>query len=83
VSVSRDILLKLEAQRAYFASDERIKERVALWADATPLERLLELGDDSALERLAPDQLDRLLTLRNALPDDTVAILEALRRSNR
>jgi hypothetical protein len=31
---------KLEARRAYFASDERIRDRAALWVDATPTECL-------------------------------------------
>lgn len=77
------MLAKLEAQRAYFASDERIKERVALWADATPIERLRELGGDFSLDRLAPEQLDRLHELRSGLPIDTIEILERLRRSPR
>jgi len=32
----------LEAQRAYFASDDHIRREVAVWADITPEERLAE-----------------------------------------
>lgn len=39
-----EMLAKLEAQRAYFASDDHIRSEVAVWADATPAERLAELA---------------------------------------
>lgn len=74
----------LAAQRAYFASDERIKERVAMWANATPEERLRELrSDDFLLERIAPHVIERLHALRSGLPADTIEILERLRGASR
>jgi hypothetical protein len=61
-----DMLAKLEAQRAHFASDEHIRERAALWRDATPAECLgavAELCADAAamIDRLEPEQQDRVL----------------------
>jgi hypothetical protein len=70
------MLAVLEAQRAWFASDEHINERAKLWRDATPEECfeataelcteaaiLLSRLSDAELERaLAPDPIPRILS---------------------
>jgi hypothetical protein len=70
VDFTPEMLAKLEAQRAYFASDDRIRDRAALWIDATPEECLaavyesceeaaffLSRMDEATLERaLAPSR---------------------------
>lgn len=74
----------LERQVAYFRDDERLREEVALWRDATPAERLAELD---AMCRMAEHFLqqhdaatqERALR-RDPLPADTIAILEAMKR---
>jgi hypothetical protein len=76
----------LEAQRAHFASDDHIRREVAVWADATPQERLAELAAMSTasefyLQRLDDAVLGRMRALRD-LPPDTVAILEGIRRAS-
>ena len=78
-----EMLAKLEAQRAYFASDDYIREKVAPWRDSTPGERLAELADMCAagayfLARLEPDVLARV-TRPEQLPDDTIELLTRLR----
>lgn len=78
------MLAQIEAQRAYFASDDHIRERAAMWRDATPEERFaavieqcreaehfLALKDDGELARVLADE---------PLPDDTRTILENLQR---
>jgi hypothetical protein len=77
----------LEAQRAYFASDEHIRREVAIWADTTPEERLAELAEmcaagDFFLSQLDPAALERALA-REPLPDDSLEIFMALRRQQR
>lgn len=84
---SRDPLAQLEAQRAYFASDDHIRAEVAIWADSTPEERLHELDAMSAdnearLAQLDDATLERLHRLR-ALSPDAEAILASLRRMPR
>lgn len=75
---------QLEAQRAYFASDERIRDRAAIWRDKTA-EECLAAGVEEcelvarSLDAMQPDQRERLLAPR-PLPPDTIAILEALQR---
>lgn len=82
---SRDPLDQLEAQRAYFASDDHIREEVAIWADATPEERLRELDAMSAdneamLARIDDKALARMRELHRLTPD-AEAILVNLRRA--
>lgn len=72
----------IEAQRAYFASDERIKERAAIWRDATPEQCLVAVREscrDAAwlLARKSAEELERVLA-PEPIPEDTRAILEAL-----
>ncbi len=79
-----DQLALLEAQRAYFASDALIKERAAVWRDASPEECLAAVIDSCNeaayfLSLKSADELDRVLAVE-PLPADTIAILEALQR---
>lgn len=74
----------LERQRDYFASDERIKERAALWRDATPEECLAATIESCAeaayyLGLQTPEELERALA-PEPIPADTLAILEALQK---
>lgn len=78
---------KLEAQRAYFASDDRIRDRAALWLDATPaqcLAAVYECCEEAAffLSRLDPAALDRALA-QPLLPAETEALLTRLWNSQR
>jgi hypothetical protein len=82
-----EMLAVLEAQRAWFASDEHIKERAAIWRDATPqecLEATAELCAEAALflSRLSDAELDRALQ-PEPLPPGTIQLLEAIARSPR
>jgi hypothetical protein len=80
-----EMLAMLERQREHFASDERIKERAAVWRDATPQECLAALAESCA-------EAEHFLALYNAedleqtlepepLPRDTVDLLERLWQS--
>lgn len=69
----------LEAQRAYFASDERIRDRAALWLDATSAECLAatyEACEEAAffLARLDPERQAQALAAE-PLPPETEALL--------
>lgn len=82
-----DPLAQLEAQRAHFASDEHIREEVAMWADTTPEQRLealaaMSAANDAMLERVDDAALERMRRLRE-LPADVVAILESLAKARR
>lgn len=84
VAYSPEAMALLEAQRAYFASDEHIQERAAMWRDATPEECLEALEDccreaEYFLSLQSPEALERILAPQ-PLPTDTLAILEALQR---
>jgi hypothetical protein len=80
-----EMLALLEAQRAYFASDEHIRRELEPWRDASPEERLAAVSEMCAAADYFLSQLDSLTlerVLRPApLPDDTIEILMALRRS--
>ena len=78
------MIAMLEAQRAYFASDDHIRREVAVWADSTPEERLAEMAEmcaagDYFLSRLEPAALERALH-REPLPADSAEIFMAIRR---
>jgi hypothetical protein len=78
------MLALLEAQRAHLASDEHVRERAAVWRDATPEQHLAAVIEQCReaeyfLSLKDPAELERALTPL-PLPDDTVAILEALQR---
>jgi hypothetical protein len=84
VASTPEQLAMIEAQRAYFASDECVRERAALWRDATPEECLMATAEECAaavalLEVKDPVERDRALE-PPPIPADTVAILEALQR---
>jgi len=76
------MIAMIEAQRAYFASDDRIRDRAALWIDATPAECLAavyESCEEAAffLSRLDPAGLEQALTPL-PLPPDSQALLERI-----
>jgi hypothetical protein len=78
------MIAMLEAQRAYFTSDDHIRREVAVWADSTPEERLAEMAEmcaagDYFLSRLEPEALERALR-RDPLPADTEELFMAIRR---
>ena len=80
-----EMLALLEAQRAYFASDDHIRREVEVWRDASPEERLAAVAEmcaagDYFLSQLDSETLERVLR-PVPLPDDTIAILMALRES--
>ena len=80
-----EMLALLEAQRAYFASDDHIRREAEAWRDASPEERLAAVAEmcaagDYFLSQLDPDTLERVLR-PVPLPDDTIEILMALRQS--
>jgi hypothetical protein len=84
VAFTPDQLAVLEAQWAYFRSDEVIKDRAAVWRDASPedcLAAVIESCNEAAyfLSLKSPDELERVLA-PVPLPADTIAILEALQR---
>lgn len=79
-----EMLAKIEAQRAYFASDEHLKERAAVWRDATPEQCLAATIEqcreaEMLLAIKTPEERERVLTPQ-PLPSDVIAILEALQR---
>jgi hypothetical protein len=74
----------LEAQRAYFASDEHILERAARYREMSPEECLAEVIDCARagaqlLALKSPEELAAILE-PVPLPADTLAILENLQR---
>lgn len=84
-SYTPEQLAILEAQVAYFASDEHVRAEVDVWRDATPQERLAELQRmcehaDHFLAQLSPDELDRALA-PDPLPPESAALLAALRQA--
>jgi hypothetical protein len=87
VAFSPAQLARLEAQRAYFASDDRLRERAALWRDKSPEECLAAVIEQCReaeyfLSLKSPEELERVLA-PEPLPPDTIAILESLQRSKR
>lgn len=85
VAYTPEMLAKLEAQRAHFASDDHIRREVEVWRDATPEERLAAAAEmcaagDAFLARQDPETLERLIR-PEPLPADTIELLAALRTS--
>lgn len=79
------MLAMIDAQREYFASDDHLRREAAPWRDASPEERLAAVAEmcaagDYFLSQLDPETLERVLR-PVPLPDDTIAILMALRQS--
>jgi hypothetical protein len=75
-------LAMLERQRAYFASDDLIRERAAPWIGASPEERWIEVKGmcewaETCLENLPADAGERARN-REPLPASTIALLESL-----
>src|SRR5688572_22327206 len=82
-----DAAALLERQRAYFASDERLRERAALWRDASRDECLIAVEESCReaaefLARLDPVMLERALE-PPPIPDDTRRLLEHLWQTRR
>jgi hypothetical protein len=82
-----EMLAMLERQREYFSSADHIRREVEVWQDCTPEERLAELAamcaaGDFFLSQQDPQLLERMLE-PEPLPEDTIAILMALRQSGR
>lgn len=82
-----EMIARLEAQIAYFTSDDHIRREVAVWAGSTPEERLAEAAEmcaaaDFFLSQLGPDALERVLQ-PEPLPADSAEIFMALRRQQR
>jgi hypothetical protein len=80
-----EMLALIEAQRAYFASDDHLRREAEPWRDASPEERLAAVAEmcaagDYFLSQLDPETLERVLR-PVPLPEDTIAILRALRQS--
>ncbi len=80
-----EMLAMLERQREHFSSDELIKERAAVWMDATPQECLAALAESCAeaaffLSQYSPDLLEKALE-PEPLPRETVELLERLWQS--
>ena len=73
---------QLEAQRAYFASDDYIREEVAPWRDTTPAQRLAEAARMCEVGAHFWSRLDAPARERvraaEALPADTIELLERL-----
>ena len=74
-----EMLAVLEAQRAYFASDDHVRREVAVWADATPAERLAEAAEMCAAGAHFLALHDRE-PVPDPLPDDTLELLARLHR---
>lgn len=84
VASTSEMLAQLEAQRAYFASDEHLIERAQIWRDATPEECLaatFALCDDAeALLALKSSEERETILAREPLPPETAALLAQLAR---
>ena len=84
MAFTAEMLAQIEAQRAHFASDDHVRERAAVWRDATPEQRLAAVIDQCReaeyfLALKTPEALERVLA-PTPIPDDTIAILERLQR---
>jgi hypothetical protein len=80
-----EMLAMLERQREHFSSDELIKERAAVWRDATPQECLAAVAESCEetaffLSQYSPDLLEEALE-PEPLPSDTLELLERLWQS--
>jgi hypothetical protein len=85
VTFTPEVLAQLEAQRAYFTSDDHIRERAAIWRDATPEQCLVAVGEQCReaeyfLSLKTQAELERVLA-PVPIPPDTIRILENLQRS--
>lgn len=78
------MLAVLERQREYFASDQCLLDRAALWRDATPEECLIATKEcceevEWMFEVMEPDVRERALQ-PEPIPDEVLRILEAMQR---
>ncbi len=84
MTVTPEMLAELEARRAWFASDEHIRERAARWRGCSPEECLVAVIEQCReaeyfLALKSPDERERVLA-PEPIPPDTLAILEQLQR---
>lgn len=74
---------RLLAQAEVFASDDHIRAEAARWRDVSPEERLAETWRLCAMvpwfQALWPDDLRARPLQPEALPDDTIALLERMK----
>jgi len=75
-------LAMIERQRAYFASDDLIRERAAPWIGVSPEQCWNEVQGmcewaETCIERLPVEASERALD-RQPFPQSTIALLEAL-----
>jgi hypothetical protein len=85
VATEAEALAVLQAQWAYFASDDHIRERAGVWRDVPPEVCLAETHSacaevDAMLSRLDPDARKRLDDV-DAPPSDALALLAILARA--
>jgi len=80
VAYTPEMLAMLEAQRAHFASDDHIRREVAVWADATPAERLAEVAEMCEMGAHFASYRGSV-TERALWPEDTLELLARLRRA--
>jgi hypothetical protein len=85
VEYTPEMLALIEAQRAYFASDDHLRREVEPWRDASPEERLAAVVEmcaagDYFLSQLDPETLERVLQPVR-LPEDTIEISSAALRA--
>ena len=80
-----DMLAMIEAQRSHFASDEHLKERAAIWANASPEQCLAAVAEQCREAEyffsIKSDAERERAMASEPLPADTIAILEALQRT--
>jgi hypothetical protein len=79
------MIAKLEAQRAYFASDDHIRREVAAWSDASPEERLAALAEMCTAGAFFLERAEghEPTAIEDRYPADTLELLAALRRASR
>lgn len=81
---TREQLEMLERQREFFAGDECLLARAALWRDASPQECWEAVREECRLaeqliSQYPPDVRERALA-REPLPADTIALLQAMQK---
>ena len=84
VGFTPEMLAQIEAQRAYFASDEHIRERAAIWRGVPPEECLAAVIEQCReaeyfLSMKPPAELERVLAPA-PIPADTLELLERMQR---
>jgi len=82
-----EMMAMLERQRAYFSSDECLRDRAELWRDASPEEcwaAVEELcADAEALLSQLDDETRERAMRPEPLPPRVIAMLESMQRPSR